>query len=62
LEGGYSIYNENSIRDYQRHASQFTRGKSFPATGSFGHFLVTPDEVGQLAGQREYGAIFDARY
>jgi 2-keto-4-pentenoate hydratase/2-oxohepta-3-ene-1,7-dioic acid hydratase in catechol pathway len=49
---GYSIYNEGSIRDYQRHASQFTPGKNFPATGSFGPFLVTPDEVGQLAGKK----------
>jgi 2-keto-4-pentenoate hydratase/2-oxohepta-3-ene-1,7-dioic acid hydratase in catechol pathway len=49
---GYSIYNEGSIRDYQRHASQFTPGKNFPATGSFGPYLVTPDEVGQLAGKK----------
>jgi len=49
---GYSIYNEGSIRDYQRHASQFTPGKNFPASGSFGPFLVTPDEMGQLAGKK----------
>jgi len=49
---GYSCYNEGSIREYQRHSSQWTPGKNFPATGAFGPFLVTPDEVGELAGKR----------
>jgi len=49
---GYSIYNEGSIRDYQRHTSQFTPGKNFFATGSFGPFMVTPDEVGPLRGKK----------
>ncbi len=49
---GYSCYNEGSVRDYQRHASQWTPGKNFPATGAFGPFLVTPDEMGQLAGKK----------
>jgi 2-keto-4-pentenoate hydratase/2-oxohepta-3-ene-1,7-dioic acid hydratase in catechol pathway len=49
---GYSCYNDVSVRDYQRHASQFTPGKNFPGTGPFGPFLVTPDEVGTLAGKK----------
>jgi 2-keto-4-pentenoate hydratase/2-oxohepta-3-ene-1,7-dioic acid hydratase in catechol pathway len=49
---GYSCYNEGSIREYQRHASQWTPGKNFPGTGAFGPFLVTPDEVGDLAGKK----------
>ena len=49
---GYSCYNEGSIREYQRHASQWTPGKNFPGTGAFGPFLVTPDEVGALEGKR----------
>ena len=49
---GYSCYNEGSVRDYQRHASQWTPGKNFPATGAFGPFLVTPDDMGQLAGKK----------
>jgi 2-keto-4-pentenoate hydratase/2-oxohepta-3-ene-1,7-dioic acid hydratase in catechol pathway len=49
---GYSCYNEGSIREFQRHASQWTPGKNFPGTGSFGPFLVTPDEVGELAGKK----------
>jgi 2-keto-4-pentenoate hydratase/2-oxohepta-3-ene-1,7-dioic acid hydratase in catechol pathway len=49
---GYSCYNEGSIRDYQRHTSQFTPGKNFFASGSFGPFLVTPEDVGQLKGKK----------
>ncbi|MCF3932732.1 fumarylacetoacetate hydrolase family protein [Acuticoccus sp. M5D2P5] len=43
---GYSIFNDGSVRDFQRHTSQFTPGKNFPGTGGFGPYLVTPDEVG----------------
>ena len=43
---GYSCYNDGSIRDWQRHTSQFTPGKNFPATGPFGPYLVTADEIG----------------
>lgn len=49
---GYSCYNEGSIREFQRHASQWTPGKNFPGTGAFGPFLVTPDEVGELEGKK----------
>ena len=49
---GYSCYNEASVRDFQRHASQFTPGKNFPGTGAFGPFLVTRDEMGALAGKK----------
>lgn len=42
---GYSCYNEGSIRDWQRHTTQFLAGKSFARSGSFGPWLVTPDEV-----------------
>tara|TARA_B100001758_G_scaffold239019_1_gene242884 strand:+ start:317 stop:1165 length:849 start_codon:yes stop_codon:yes gene_type:complete len=43
---GYSCYNDGSVRDFQRHTSQYTPGKNFPATGPFGPYLVTPDEIG----------------
>jgi len=46
---GYACYNEGSVRDYQRHTHQFTPGKNFPETGSFGPWMVTPDEAGDLA-------------
>ncbi len=42
---GYSIFNEGSIRDYQMKASQWTVGKNFDATGSFGPEIVTADEL-----------------
>jgi 2-keto-4-pentenoate hydratase/2-oxohepta-3-ene-1,7-dioic acid hydratase in catechol pathway len=45
---GYSCYNDGSVREWQRHTSQFTPGKNFPATGGFGPYLVTPDEAGDI--------------
>lgn len=49
---GYSIFNDASVRDWQRHNIQFTPGKNFPGTGAFGPALVTPDEVTDLGSQR----------
>ncbi|WP_414450000.1 fumarylacetoacetate hydrolase family protein [Burkholderia sp. 22PA0099] len=43
---GYACYNDGSVRDWQRHASQLTPGKNFPGTGGFGPWLVTADELG----------------
>jgi 2-keto-4-pentenoate hydratase/2-oxohepta-3-ene-1,7-dioic acid hydratase in catechol pathway len=42
---GYSCYHDGSVRDWQRHTSQFTPGKNFPATAGFGPWLVTTDEI-----------------
>ena len=42
---GYSCYNDGSIRDWQRHTSQFTAGKTFDHSGAFGPWLVTADEI-----------------
>ena len=42
---GYSCYNDGSIRDWQRHTSQFTPGKNFTRTGAFGPWMVTADEI-----------------
>ncbi len=42
---GYSIFNDGSMRDYQRKTSQWTIGKNFDQTGGFGPCLVTPDEL-----------------
>ncbi len=49
---GYACYNDATIRDWQRHTSPFTPGKNFPATGAFGPWMVTPDEVGDLGSRR----------
>lgn len=45
---GYACYNDGSARDWQNHTSQWTPGKNFPATGAFGPYLVTPDEIEDL--------------
>jgi len=42
---GYAAFNDGSLRDYQRKTSQWTIGKNFDATGAFGPWLVTPDEL-----------------
>lgn len=46
---GYSCFMDGSVRDYQRQTSQFTAGKNFPASGSFGPHLVTADEIADPA-------------
>jgi 2-keto-4-pentenoate hydratase/2-oxohepta-3-ene-1,7-dioic acid hydratase in catechol pathway len=46
---GYACYNEGSVRDFQRHTHQFTPGKNFPETGGFGPWMMTPDELGDVA-------------
>ena len=42
---GYSCFNDGSVRDWQRHTQQITSGKNFTATGGFGPWLTTKDEV-----------------
>lgn len=42
---GYAIYNDGSVRDWQKHSHQFTPGKNFTGTGAFGPYLATPDEL-----------------
>jgi 2-keto-4-pentenoate hydratase/2-oxohepta-3-ene-1,7-dioic acid hydratase in catechol pathway len=42
---GYSIFNDVSIRDYQRRTSQWMIGKNFDHSGPFGPALVTRDEI-----------------
>jgi len=40
---GYSCFNDGSVRDWSR--PQITPGKNFTATGAFGPWLTTADEV-----------------
>lgn len=42
---GYACFNDGTLRDYQRKTAQWTIGKNFDGTGSFGPWLVTPDEL-----------------
>ena len=42
---GYSLFNDGSVRDYQRKTHQWTPGKNFDRTGALGPIVVTPDEL-----------------
>lgn len=42
---GYTVFNDGSVRDYQRKTHQWTPGKNFDNTGAIGPFVVTPDEL-----------------
>ncbi|MCE9667868.1 fumarylacetoacetate hydrolase family protein [Myxococcus stipitatus] len=42
---GYTLFNDGSIRDYQKRTHQWTVGKNFDGTGPLGPELVTPDEL-----------------
>ncbi|MEM9433901.1 MAG: fumarylacetoacetate hydrolase family protein [Pseudomonadota bacterium] len=42
---GYTVFNDGSVREYQRKTHQWTPGKNFDNTGAIGPFTVTQDEV-----------------
>jgi 2-keto-4-pentenoate hydratase/2-oxohepta-3-ene-1,7-dioic acid hydratase in catechol pathway len=42
---GYACYNDGSVRDWQRHTTQWAPGKNFWRTGGFGPWMVTADEI-----------------
>jgi 2-keto-4-pentenoate hydratase/2-oxohepta-3-ene-1,7-dioic acid hydratase in catechol pathway len=42
---GYSMFNDATIRDFQLRTPQWTMGKNFDGTGSFGPWLVTPESL-----------------
>ncbi len=42
---GYTIFNDGSVRDYQRKTHQWTPGKNFDGTGAIGPIVVAPDEL-----------------
>ena len=42
---GYALFNDATLRDYQKAASQWTVGKNFDGTGAFGPEFVTADEL-----------------
>ena len=47
---GYTAFMDGTVRDWQRHTTQFTPGKNFTMSGAMGPCLVTRDESGdQLA-------------
>jgi len=44
---GYCCANEGSVREYQRHTTQWGMGKNFDRTGSVGPWMGTADELPQ---------------
>lgn len=42
---GYSCYNDVTVRDWQKHSSQFTAGKNFFHTAGFGPWMVSTSEI-----------------
>jgi 2-keto-4-pentenoate hydratase/2-oxohepta-3-ene-1,7-dioic acid hydratase in catechol pathway len=46
---GYSCFNDCTVRDWQRHSTQWTSGKNFFRSGSFGPAIVTKDELTGLS-------------
>ena len=42
---GYSCSNEGSVREFQRHTTQWGMGKNFDRTGGFGPWMVSADEL-----------------
>ena len=42
---GYTLFNDGSVRDYQRKTHQWTPGKNFDKTGALGPVVVTADEL-----------------
>ncbi len=47
---GYSCFDDATVRDWQRHTSQFTPGKNFVATGALGPWMVTSDALPDPSG------------
>jgi 2-keto-4-pentenoate hydratase/2-oxohepta-3-ene-1,7-dioic acid hydratase in catechol pathway len=47
---GFSIFNDGTARDWQRHTAQFTPGKNFDASGAFGPYFVSRDEIEDITG------------
>ena len=42
---GYTVFNDGSVREYQRKTHQWTPGKNFDDTGAIGPFVVTPEDL-----------------
>jgi len=42
---GYTCSNEGSVREFQRHTTQWGMGKNFDKTGGIGPWMVTADEL-----------------
>ncbi len=45
---GLTPFMDGSVREFQRHTSQFTPGKNFDASGAYGPWITTLDEIDDL--------------
>ncbi len=41
----YTVFNDGSVRDYQRKSAQWTAGKNFDQTGPVGPWAMTPEDL-----------------
>ena len=51
LVAGYACFNDGSVRQFQRRTTQWDMGKNFDATGGFGPWMVTTDELTDVTKQ-----------
>ncbi|KZM52134.1 fumarylacetoacetate hydrolase family protein [Labrenzia sp. OB1] len=42
---GYTVFNDGSVRDFQRKTHQWMPGKNFDGTGAIGPVVVTPEDL-----------------
>lgn len=42
---GYACFNDGSVRDWQKHSTQFAPGKNFYQSGSFGPWMICRTEL-----------------
>jgi acylpyruvate hydrolase len=54
---GYTVFNDLSVRDFQRRGSQWTPGKNWDGSGPCGPFVVTTDEIPNPASLRISSSI-----
>ncbi len=48
---GWTCFMDGTLRDWQRHTGQFTPGKNFDGSGSYGPHIVTAAEFGDYKAQ-----------
>lgn len=49
---GFACFNDGSVRDWQKHSTQFTPGKNFYRTAGFGPWMLSRDAMPAMAEMR----------
>lgn len=52
MVAGYTVFNDASIRDYQKRGVQWMAGKNFYGTGAYGPWIVLKDALPEPAGRQ----------